>query len=134
MRSLLLVGFVFVLVVVPGSTAALRVDATACSVDFQARNANLDCALTVPGGTLTLAGSPAITADVRGGERAAFSYDSLGRPVAADVGGARTSYTYGDDGRLAAASGQAVSSRTRMTGSAGSWQQATRGSRTAISG
>jgi len=100
-RLLVLVPLVFVLTFVPGSAAAARVDATSCSVDFRARNANLDCALTIPGGTLTLAGSFAITADARGGDRTAFSYDSLGRLVAA--GG--TSYTYGDDGRLAAASG-----------------------------
>jgi YD repeat-containing protein len=104
MRFLGLAVVAFALVVVQGSAAAFRVDATTCSIEFRARNANLDCALMIPGGTLTLGGSLAITADVRGGVSAAFAYDSLGRPVAVDIGGNRTSYLYGDDGRLLAAS------------------------------
>jgi YD repeat-containing protein len=100
-----LVLFLVALALVPGSSAAVRVDATSCSVDFRARNANLDCALAIPGGAVTLAGSLVISADVRGDERAAFTYDGLGRLLAADVGGAQTSYRYGDDGRLTAASG-----------------------------
>jgi hypothetical protein len=104
-RRLALVPCLLALVFVPGTSAALRVDATSCSVDFRARNANLDCAVSMPGGTVTLAGLPVISAEIRGGERAAFTYDGLGRLVAADVGGTRTSYAYGDDGRLADASG-----------------------------
>jgi YD repeat-containing protein len=104
-RIVVLVPLALALVFAAGGAAALQVDGTTCSVDFRARNANLDCALAIPGGTLTLAGLPAITVDVRGGERAAFTYDSLGRPVGADVGTERTSYLYGDDGRLLAASG-----------------------------
>lgn len=105
MRLVVPVALALVLVFAPGGAAAFQVGGTTCSVHFRTRSANLDCALAIPGGTLTLAGSPAITVDVHGGEQAAFTYDALGRPVAADVGAARTSYLYGDDGRLRSASG-----------------------------
>jgi YD repeat-containing protein len=104
-RALVLVSLALALVFVPGGAAAFQVDGTTCSVHFRTRSANLDCAVGIPGGTVTPAGSPAITVDVRGGEQAAFTYDSLGRLVGADVGTQHTAYLYGDGGRLLAASG-----------------------------
>jgi YD repeat-containing protein len=89
------------LVIVPGASA-VRVGATACSVDLRASNGNLDCSLTVPGGQLSLGGAPTITTGVPGGEAATIGYDSAGRVVRTDVAGQTTSYTYDPDGRLSA--------------------------------
>jgi YD repeat-containing protein len=104
-QRLVLVATVLGLALVSVGGAAVRIDSTDCSLNFHVRNANLDCALAIVGGTLSLDGSPAITVEVRGGQRVAFTYDLLGRVVAADVDGDRTSYAYDDSGRLLALAG-----------------------------
>lgn len=76
--------------------------ATGCSVDFQARNANLDCKLAIAGGRLSLDGQPIPTSTVADGGTATFGYDSLGRLVRADVDGRSTSYSYDETGRISA--------------------------------
>jgi YD repeat-containing protein len=90
------------LAIVPGAASAVRVGATECSVDLRATNGNLECALTVPGGQLSLGGSPTITTGVPGGETATIAYDSAGRVVRTDVAGRATSYAYDPAGRLSA--------------------------------
>jgi YD repeat-containing protein len=104
-QRLVRVATVLGLALVSVGGAAVRTDSTDCSLNFHVRNANLDCALAIVGGTLSLDGSPAITVEVRGGQRVAFTYDSLGRVVAADVDGDRTSYAYDDSERLLALAG-----------------------------
>ena len=99
LRAALLILLGTALVVVPGASA-LRSGATACSVDSRASNRNLDCALTVPGGQLSLGGAPTITTGITGGATAAIAYDSAGRVVRTDVAGQSTSYAYDSDGRL----------------------------------
>jgi YD repeat-containing protein len=99
------VPLVCVAVALAGASAAgssLRAGATDCTVDFGARNANLGCAVAIPGGRLGLDGSPAVTTVVAGGETARFGYDALRRVVRSDVGGRSTSYSYDELGRVTA--------------------------------
>lgn len=58
--------------------------------------------MTVPGGQLSLGGSPTITTGVPGGETATIAYDSAGRVVRTEVAGRATSYAYDSAGRLSA--------------------------------
>jgi YD repeat-containing protein len=102
LRASVLILLGIALVVVSGAASAVRGGATECSVDLRASNRNLDCALTVPGGQLSLGGAPTITTGVPRGETAAIAYDSAGRVVRTDVAGQTTSYTYDSEGRLLA--------------------------------
>lgn len=101
-RLLPLVCLAVALAGVTSADSAIRVGATECSVDFQARNANLDCTLAIAGGRLAPDGTLALTTAVPGGETATFGYDAQGRLVRADVGGRSTSYSYDSAGRIAA--------------------------------
>ena len=105
LRASVLALFAIVLAIVPSAASSIRVGATECSVDLRATNGNLECALTVPGGQLSLGGAPTITTGVPGGETATIAYDSAGRVVRTDVGGRATSYTYDSVGRLSAIAG-----------------------------
>lgn len=107
------------LAVVPGAASAVRVGATECSVDLRANNGNLQCALTVPGGQLSLGGSPMITTGVPGGETGTIAYDSAGRVVRTDVAGRATSYGYDPAGRLSAIVDPAGETTTYMYDSLG---------------
>jgi YD repeat-containing protein len=98
----MLILLTIALAIVPGAASAVRVGATECSVELPTSNGNLECALTVPGGQLSLGGVPTITTGVPGGETATIAYDSAGRVVRTDVAGRATSYRYDAEGRLAA--------------------------------
>lgn len=94
------VGLFVVLACAGAGRAAVSTDATTCAIGFQVRVSNLDCAVSGPAIGVTLDGRISERVLVRGGETARFSYDTLGRPVAVDLGGQTTSYVYDDAGRL----------------------------------
>jgi YD repeat-containing protein len=102
LRSSAFLLFAIALAIVPGASSAIQIGATGCSVNLPTTNENLECVLTVPGGQLSLGGSPTITTGVPGGETATIAYDSAGRVVRTDVSGRATSYTYDSAGRLSA--------------------------------
>jgi YD repeat-containing protein len=102
LRGLVLILLAIALAIVPGAASAVQIGATSCSVALPTTNGNLECVLTVPGGQLSLGGSPTITTGVPGGETATIAYDSAGRVVRTDVAGRATSYTYDPAGRLSA--------------------------------
>ena len=101
-RSSALVLFAIALATVPSAASAVQIGATGCAVELRTTNGNLECALTAPGGQLSLGGAPTITTGVPGGEEATIAYDSLGRMVRTDVAGRTTSYRYDPVGRLSA--------------------------------
>ena len=101
MSRVLLGALAIALASVPAAGSAVSA-AAGCSVDFQARNANLGCELAIAGGRLGLDGTPILTSAVAGVETATFGYDSLGRLVRADVSGRSTSYSYDAAGRVSA--------------------------------
>jgi YD repeat-containing protein len=102
LRASVLIVLAIALAIVPGAASAVQIGATGCSVDLPTTNGNLECVLTVPGGQLSLGGSPTITTGVPGRETATIAYDSAGRVVRTDVAGRTTSYTYDPAGRLSA--------------------------------
>jgi YD repeat-containing protein len=101
-RSSALLLFAIALTTVPSAASAIQVGATGCAVELRTTGGNLECALTAPGGQLSLGGAPTITTGVPGGEEATIAYDSLGRVVRTDVAGRTTSYMYDPAGRLSA--------------------------------
>ena len=107
--------------------AAVGVGASQCGVDLSGASGSFACTLAIPGLRLATTGSPALAVRVPGGTPTRFRYDSTDRLVAADVGGAVTSYSYDEAGLLAArldADGQATRYAYDSLGrlvSAGEW-------------
>jgi YD repeat-containing protein len=101
LRAVALAFVTFLAVGLASGSAAVVSESTSCSIDLHARNGNLDCAVALPGGEVTLSGSLTSTVAVHGGSPTAFAYDSFGRLVRAQAGTSTTSYEYDAAGRLA---------------------------------
>jgi YD repeat-containing protein len=91
-----------VVVVAAAPGASVELATTGCRLDFDAPSGNLDCSVSVPGGTATLSGELVVVERAVGGGPTRFAYDATGRLTRVDGPLGAHSYLYDERGLLVA--------------------------------